>query len=76
LSAENAALRSQAGLPPPSAVPPAGLQPGTVRHSGQLLLLFDGRADLDAPQNDPKWTPGAARHAGSETTGPYSQTRT
>jgi hypothetical protein len=76
MSAENAALRSQAGLPPPSAVPPAGLQPGTVRHSGQLLLLSDGRADSTRRRTIRSGRPGTAQHAGSETTGPYSQTRT
>ncbi len=54
LQAENARLRTQLGLPLPSADLPAPTDT-TVRHSGQLVLAIGRSADLDSPSSDPQW---------------------
>jgi len=56
LGSENGELRTQLGLPAPSADPlaPAG---AAVRRSGQVTIAVAGNAvNLDAPKTDPQWT--------------------
>ncbi|MCA1704419.1 MAG: hypothetical protein LC808_14625 [Actinobacteria bacterium] len=55
LRAENARLRTQLGLPGPTADPRAP-SAAKVRHSGPLVLAAGYSADLDSPSSDPQWT--------------------
>ena len=59
LQAENDRLEGRPATLANATPAPSGLPAGTVRHAGPLLLISQGRADLDAPPNDPKWTPGS-----------------
>lgn len=59
LQYENSDLKSQLGLPGPTADPQSP-HAASVRHSGQLVLASGVTADLDSPSSDPQWQTGSS----------------